>query len=643
MSDIVQQSFHAELMEITMQRHSLLHQLAVGAFLILFSACSNWAPVECREGPVCPPAHVCSVDGKTCIPQKAPCGNGIIDKGETCDDGNVESEGICSWNCKAATDCGNGVIDEDEMCDPADNSDCWPDCQTLNTCGNSRLDLNEECEDKPNSSDDSCVNCQLRWCGNGRKDPGEVCDPALSVCSGDCASDLTCGNGIIDEQRDEVCDDENQTSGDGCSADCKVKEYCGNGRRDHGEQCDCGAPGVGSDDERCLDEPNSLSSGFCRPDCMAHCGDDELNQQEREQTCDGEGPILHSFCTTKGFEMGLLACNQCQLDSTPCGDHVDWHAVESPVDPSSDSVVEGLWIDNSTVSHSFTRDRKVYVVDNINISAPDWEDMRPIRSNEEWRLTDLWRDLNNIYVTGYDGNVWNYNEGDRDWKKENIPWPYDGKDLFALWGFNPLVYAVGENGTIIRYNGTAWQVVPSTTNSPNSHLIDVWGTKISQEDLQVFTFFAVGHEGTIVHSTEQENTPINDIEWKIVASGTKVRLTGIWGTQHSGRLYLFAVGDAGTILHCELSGSMLAMACSDHSFPTKYNLYGVWGTSKDNVYAVGDHGMILHYAGGSWTPVLPKDTGFRGNSNFRSVWAFDSRTIFFVSEGGGLHRLIVTN
>lgn len=50
----------------------------------------------------------------------------------------------------------------------------------------------------------------------------------------------SCGNGAIDHDRGEVCDDGNQVSGDGCSADCRSDERCGNGYVDvdAGEHCD---------------------------------------------------------------------------------------------------------------------------------------------------------------------------------------------------------------------------------------------------------------------------------------------------------------------------------------------------------------------------------------------------------------------
>jgi len=70
---------------------------------------------------------------------------------------------------------------------------------------------------------------------------GVACTDDSGTCYGGlCISPKGCGNGWLDPS--EVCDDGNQTSGDGCSADCKSLETCGNGIVDavKHEECDDG-------------------------------------------------------------------------------------------------------------------------------------------------------------------------------------------------------------------------------------------------------------------------------------------------------------------------------------------------------------------------------------------------------------------
>jgi cysteine-rich repeat protein len=53
--------------------------------------------------------------GGVCIP--ASCGNGVIDPGEACDDGNRESGDGCRGDCEKIEVCGDGVVDVGEQCD----------------------------------------------------------------------------------------------------------------------------------------------------------------------------------------------------------------------------------------------------------------------------------------------------------------------------------------------------------------------------------------------------------------------------------------------------------------------------------------------------------------------------------------------
>jgi photosystem II stability/assembly factor-like uncharacterized protein len=71
-----------------------------------------------------------------------------------------------------------------------------------------------------------------------------------------------------------------------------------------------------------------------------------------------------------------------------------------------------------------------------------------------------------------------------------------------------------------------------------------------------------------------------------MSSGTTTDLYGVWGSSPSN---VFAVGDSGAMLHYDGS------AWSAMSSGTTTDLYGIWGSSPSNVFAVGDSGAILHY------------------------------------------------
>jgi cysteine-rich repeat protein len=67
------------------------------------------------------------------------CGNGIVEYGELCDDGNVAGGDACPANCGTSTSCGNTVSDPGEECDDggaAPGDGCSSTCQLESRCGN---------------------------------------------------------------------------------------------------------------------------------------------------------------------------------------------------------------------------------------------------------------------------------------------------------------------------------------------------------------------------------------------------------------------------------------------------------------------------------------------------------------------------
>ena len=100
-------------------------------------------------------------------------------------------------------------------------------------CGNGVVELGEECDDGNPSNEDACTNqCQLARCGDGYVQPGEDCDDGTGeACPADCILPSNCGNGVVDPG--EECDegDRNGVWGN-CDWDCTLCEgicYCGDG------------------------------------------------------------------------------------------------------------------------------------------------------------------------------------------------------------------------------------------------------------------------------------------------------------------------------------------------------------------------------------------------------------------------------
>ncbi len=208
-------------------------------------SCSHTSITACVAGDGCCPAGCSANTDSDCSPS---CGNGVVEKGETCDpasscpascdDGNactidhitgsnancnvscshttittcVSGDGCCPAGCNANNDsdcspnCGNGVVEKGETCDP--KSSCPTSCNdgkacTVDQMTGSKANCNVSCSHTTittcvsgdgccpagcNANDDS--DCSPK-CGNGVVEKGETCDPKSS-CPTSCNDNIAC-------------------------------------------------------------------------------------------------------------------------------------------------------------------------------------------------------------------------------------------------------------------------------------------------------------------------------------------------------------------------------------------------------------------------------------------------------------------
>ncbi|MEM9191908.1 MAG: hypothetical protein AAGF12_22235 [Myxococcota bacterium] len=161
--------------------------------------------------------------------------------------------------------------------------------------------------------------------------------------------------------------------------------------------------------------------------------------------------------------------------------------------------------------------------------------------------------------------------------------------LLSVWGPSPDdLYAVGgrfsapSEGEAVRFDGTSW--TPVDFGMPVPLLNWVYG--FGPNDVTV-----VGDDGAVLHW--------DGARWTRQSAPTDEQLWGVWGAAPND---LWAVGGRGfpdseaTILRFDGTEwtrfeTPMLMRAGVRAF------FKVWGTSADNLYIVGQNGVVLHWNG----------------------------------------------
>ena len=285
---------------------------------------------------------VCPTAGKACAFQDTTvCGDSEVGLNETCDDGNTQNGDGCSSKCVVEA----GYTCQGTVCSPI---------AAPGFCGDGKVDSTEGCDDgvdpttnKPVSNDGCSSTCQV--------EPGYLCPTPGSPC----VKFAPCGNGIVEPNFGEDCDDGNRKSGDGCSGSCLTEQgymcavpasggsgggggggasagsggasagaevctrvwVCGNGRVDPFEACDDGNT---NNNDGCAADCSHVEPGFTCPNNPATraggtcvlapklCGNAQLDSGEQ---CDDGNTASGDGCSSGcAFEAGY----NCGAPGTLC-------------------------------------------------------------------------------------------------------------------------------------------------------------------------------------------------------------------------------------------------------------------------------------------------------------------------------------
>ena len=205
----------------------------------------------------------------------------------------------------------------------------------------------------------------------------------------------------------------------------------------------------------------------------------------------------------------------------------------------------------------------------------------------------------------------------------NIAFPYewvpqDGgdeelHDIFVLDAEH--MWAVGEQGTILFYNGMEWTSQDSGTTEV---LIGVFALNLSN-------VWAVGGNGTILFCNAAANEPV----WVPQESNTSRKLFGVSGCQSAASIpHVWVVGDNGTILFYN------GEEWTPQESGTERSLQSVSALSIEEAWAVGSYGTILHHNGKTlgWEAQESGSTVYLSDvsvMNKDHIWAVGDREILF--------------
>lgn len=156
------------------------------------------------------------------------------------------------------------------------------------------------------------------------------------------------------------------------------------------------------------------------------------------------------------------------------------------------------------------------------------------------------------------------------------------------------VFAVGDNGTILRRSNGEWLAMPSATTAS---LRDVHGTSASD-------VWAVGQAGTVLH--------YNGTAWSAVSVGTA-------------NFECVYAASATQIFLC--GGSSVWRSTNGTSFTATGmtgSLFAIAGVSANEVYVTGENSYVRKWNGTAWSTMNPG----AGTSTYFSVTALGAGSVF---------------
>lgn len=305
------------------------------------------------------------------------------------------------------------------------------------------------------------------------------------------------------------------------------------------------------------------------------------------QTCSDRAPLVGS-CNNTGCGYGF-----CDDGSRPFRDNVmSYYLNCGPAISDGQADFVRCELENSLSRYAYAG------------GMPTW---RVVASGTSKSLQGIWgASANDVWAVGQDGTALHYNGA--SWSTVNSS---AFRTLYGVWGSAANdVWAVGAGPTVVHYNGSTWGMDAAGSNP----LYGIHGTASGQ-------VFAVGDQ----HAVRKRSGGA----WNEIAPSLPVILRSNWGVSSTD---LWAVGfnaASATSYLTHYNGA----TWSPLSAPTMSGLYSIWGSNANDIFAVGDAGAILHYNGASWNNSV---SGV--SSSLFSVWGTAPSDVWAVGNNGTIQH-----
>jgi uncharacterized protein YjdB len=222
-------------------------------------------------------------------------------------------------------------------------------------------------------------------------------------------------------------------------------------------------------------------------------------------------------------------------------------------------------------------------------------------------LLDVWTTAsNNAFAVGEFGSIYRWNGS--TWTRLASP---TQATLTTTWALSPTdAFVGGERGTMLRWNGTTWSTMTFPSRSTVSAL---WGTASTN-------VYATTRGGEVLR--------FNGTAWTVLATAA----APLWALFGASDADVYVVGQNGLALR--LAGATFTPLAA----PAPATLAGLWLTGSANVVAVGANasataGVAYRFNGTAWSSLQPGTT--RG---LTSIWGPSEFDLYATGDEGTLLR-----